>query len=65
MEAERWVGALLPESLKVAIVRSRAPEKLRDFLEIKAIDYGEKYIAFHDMIASYLQARGSRFRCQR
>jgi hypothetical protein len=53
------LGGLFSDSLKVAIVRRRAPPDLRTHLELHAIEYEDHYDLMHDVIESFLRARGS------
>ena len=61
-EAERVVGHLFDDCLKVAIVRARCPSELRTHLELHAADYEENYDAMRRVVDRFFRARGaSRF----
>ncbi len=50
------VGSSMTEAMRIAIVRQRAPEDLQKHLKLNAMNYGEQYEAFHDMIEAYFGA---------
>ena len=59
IESEAVLGALLNDSLKVAIVRRRAPSVLKTHLELHAVQYENDYAAMHQVIEAFLKARGA------
>ena len=50
------VGGSLNEPMRIAIVRQRTPGELQKHLKLNAMQYGEKYSAFHDLIEAFFGA---------
>eukprot|EP00445_Apocalathium_hangoei_P000170 CAMPEP_0203841912 /NCGR_PEP_ID=MMETSP0359-20131031/1673_1 /ASSEMBLY_ACC=CAM_ASM_000338 /TAXON_ID=268821 /ORGANISM="Scrippsiella Hangoei, Strain SHTV-5" /LENGTH=475 /DNA_ID=CAMNT_0050756415 /DNA_START=356 /DNA_END=1783 /DNA_ORIENTATION=+ len=48
----------LGDAVCIGIVRGRAPDLLRDHLEVSAASYGADYAAFRIVVDSYLRAHG-------
>ena len=57
-EYEVLLGNLLPQYMRVAIVRRRAPPDIKTHLEIHAADYKENYEAMHRVVEMFLKTRG-------
>eukprot|EP00928_Gymnodinium_smaydae_P089178 TRINITY_DN73179_c0_g1_i1.p1 TRINITY_DN73179_c0_g1~~TRINITY_DN73179_c0_g1_i1.p1 ORF type:complete len:456 (+),score=40.33 TRINITY_DN73179_c0_g1_i1:77-1444(+) len=47
------IGVRIPDDLKIAIVRHRAPDELRQRLRVTAAQYEGNYNKFHDEVESY------------
>ena len=47
------VGESLNEPMKIAIVRQRTPGELQKHLKLNAMQYGEKYSAFRNLIEAF------------
>ena len=43
-------------AMRITIVRQRTPYELQKHLKLNAMQYGEKYSAFHDLIEAFLGA---------
>ncbi len=50
-------GLRLPDDVKIAIVRRRAPDALRHPLQLTANAYEGKYFVFHDAVDAFWKAR--------
>ena len=50
-------GLRLPDDVRIAIVRRRAPEGLRHHLQLTANIYEGKYNIFHDVVDAFWKAR--------
>ena len=50
------VGGSLNEPMRIAIVRQRTPGELQKRLKLNAMQYGENYSAFHDLIEAFFGA---------
>ena len=50
------VGGSLNDPMRIAIVRQRTPCELQKHLKLNAMQYGEKYNAFHDLIEAFFGA---------
>ncbi len=50
-------GLHLPDDVKIAIVRRRAPDALRQHLQLTANAYEGKYFVFHDAVDAFWKAR--------
>ena len=50
------VGGSLNEPMRIAVVRQRTPGELQKHLKLNAMQYGEKYGAFHDLIEAFFGA---------
>eukprot|EP00445_Apocalathium_hangoei_P041853 CAMPEP_0203973112 /NCGR_PEP_ID=MMETSP0359-20131031/99418_1 /ASSEMBLY_ACC=CAM_ASM_000338 /TAXON_ID=268821 /ORGANISM="Scrippsiella Hangoei, Strain SHTV-5" /LENGTH=484 /DNA_ID=CAMNT_0050911255 /DNA_START=224 /DNA_END=1678 /DNA_ORIENTATION=+ len=48
----------LGDAVRIGIVRARAPDLLRNHLEVSAAPYGADYTAFRIVVDSYLRAHG-------
>jgi hypothetical protein len=46
-------GLHLPDDVKIAIVRRRAPDALRQHLQLTASSYEGKYPVFHDFVDAF------------
>eukprot|EP00445_Apocalathium_hangoei_P066670 CAMPEP_0204122266 /NCGR_PEP_ID=MMETSP0361-20130328/8637_1 /ASSEMBLY_ACC=CAM_ASM_000343 /TAXON_ID=268821 /ORGANISM="Scrippsiella Hangoei, Strain SHTV-5" /LENGTH=300 /DNA_ID=CAMNT_0051073609 /DNA_START=601 /DNA_END=1499 /DNA_ORIENTATION=- len=54
----------LGDAVRIGIVRARAPDLLRDHLEVSAASYGADYASFRVVVDSYLRAHGGGLRQQ-
>ena len=50
-------GLHLPDDVKIAIVRRRAPDALRQHLQLTASSYEGRYPVFHDFVDAFWKAR--------
>ena len=46
----------LDEPMKRAIVRQRTPGDLQKYMKLNAMQYGERYSAFHNLIEAFFGA---------
>jgi hypothetical protein len=51
------MGLHLPDDVKIAIVRRRAPDTLRQHLQLTASSYEGRYPVFHDFVDAFWKAR--------